>query len=293
MEKKASIILSCLCAAAASLSCAPSGDTVRIGTYNLRVTVDKGDNAWASRKHRLVKSVRDNGFDIFGVQEASLDTQAELPALLDSAGMEYGCWFFSPYSQDGRGGKAQGIFYRRDRFRLSGKHFFWLSETPDSSTVNDTGANGRFRRGGCCATVEDLEHPGRRFFFMVSHGPLNPAPNSRSAEIYNEMERRYNTEGLPSVFVGDLNAPPSARASSVLRETWTDSYMCLPDGSKSGPEGTFNGFRMPLPDSTRRIDYVYFKGSGIRPVKYVCDGSLYDGCYASDHFPVYVEMEIK
>ena len=74
MEKKASIILSCLCAAAASLSCAPSGDTVRIGTYNLRVTVDKGDNAWASRKHRLVESVRDNGFDIFGVQEASLDT---------------------------------------------------------------------------------------------------------------------------------------------------------------------------------------------------------------------------
>ena len=56
MEKKASIILSCLCAAAASLSCAPSGDTVRIGTYNLRVTVDKGDNAWASRKHRLVES---------------------------------------------------------------------------------------------------------------------------------------------------------------------------------------------------------------------------------------------
>ena len=107
------------------------------------------------------------------------------------------------------------------------------------------------------------------------------------------MERRYNTGGLPSVFVGDLNAPPSARASSVLRETWTDSYMCLPDGSKSGPEGTFNGFRMPLPDSTRRIDYVYFKGPGIRPVEYVCNGSLYDGCYASDHFPVYVEMEIK
>ena len=44
---------------------------LRIGTYNLRVksAKDTGEYAWDKRKPRLITSIYDNDFDVFGVNE--------------------------------------------------------------------------------------------------------------------------------------------------------------------------------------------------------------------------------
>ena len=47
-------------------------DTIRIGTYNLRVSTDNGINSWEQRRGRLVQSIAENDFDVFGVQEADI-----------------------------------------------------------------------------------------------------------------------------------------------------------------------------------------------------------------------------
>lgn len=273
----------------------PSEILVCAGSYNIRMSgLDSGNNAWDIRKHRLVKSIIDNDFDIFGVQEFSSVSQKELPALLKEAGHPYGMFVFSPYSQEGSGDKAQAIFYKEDKFTLSSRRFFWASDTPTQCTVNDTGTNGSYRRGGCCAIVTSKENPDIKFFFMVTHACLNSLPNSKYAYVYAEQEARFNPEGLPSFFVGDMNAKPEAPASVEYRKTWKDVRLFLPSAGVQGPAGTFNGFDTDRNmENASRIDFIYFKGDGVIPVKYVCNNTLYDGAYASDHLPVYAEFRIS
>lgn len=269
-------------------------DTLRIGSYNLRVTADSGVNSWEERKTRLVESIIDNDFDIFGVQEADVTIQSELPQLLAAAGADYGYRFFSPYNQSGTGDKAQGIFYKKSVLSLERWNFYWVSDTPDESTVNDTGSSGDYRRGACWAIMKDLRRNDLRFFFMVSHGHLNSGTNSKYAYVYEEQEKRYNTEGLPSIFVGDLNATPTSATYSELRGHWDDTFIWLSNDKKTGPTGTYNGFDHNKDmESARRIDYIFFRGDGIEPLNYVCNDALYDGEFASDHFPIYSDMKIS
>ena len=269
-------------------------DTIRIGTYNLRVSTDNGINSWEQRRERLVQSIAENDFDVFGVQEADITIQSDLPQLLKAAGLNYGYRFFSPYKQTGSGDKAQGIFYKSPDFTLQNWQFFWVSDTPDECTVNDTGGNGSYRRGGCCAVMKDNMRSNLSFFFMVTHGHLNSGTNEKYAYVYEEQEKRFNTGNLPSVLVGDLNAIPTGYTSSVLRTYWEDSFMYLPEKSKSGPSGTYNGFdHNKNMETARRIDYIYFRGEDMEPLQYVCNDALYDGEFASDHFPIYVDMKIS
>ena len=42
-----------------------------------------------------------------------------------------------------------------------------------------------------------------------------------------------------------------------------------------------------------RIDFIYYRGKGVTPLRYVCNDARYDGFFASDHFPVWVDFEIQ
>lgn len=262
---------------------------LRLGSYNLRMghlDTDE-DNKWSTRKPRLIESIQDNAFDVAGVQEVNSRMQIELREALGSG---YTFWFFSPYSQSGVGDKAHGIMFRTSLFEISDKHFFWASEDPDVCSVNDTGSKGSFRRGGCCAVLTH-KLSGIRFFLMCTHACYNEEPNVRYAPVYRQMEMRYNLEGLPSFFVGDMNAGPDADASRMFREYWNDAFLSVDACSRKGLENTYNDYEYPAGDE--RIDYIYYRGKDVEPLSYRCNGSQYAGKYASDHFPIMVDMRIK
>lgn len=265
-------------------------DVLRVGTYNLRMShLDNGtDNTWDVRKARLKKSMQDCSFDVFGIQEVDDKTQAWLDAELSS---KYAFRYFSPYSKDGNGSRAQGIGYRKDKFTLADWHYFWACDTPDMMTTNDTGSQGNFNRGGCCCIITEIE-TGRNFFVMNNHGCLNSQSNKDAAPVYVEMEKRYNKSGLPSFFVGDMNARQSTDKESVYmtyKEYWLDSYLFA--SKRTGCAGTYNGYSNP--NGSSRIDYVFYRGEGLTPQLYHCDNTLYNGFYPSDHFPVWVEFKIE
>ena len=270
----------------------PESDVLRLGTYNLRMSgLDtEGNNAWDLRKERLKQSLIACNFDVLGIQEVSSTTQAWLDSELSS---KYTFRYFSPYAQTGKGDRAQGIGYRKDAFTLSDWHFFWASDSPDAMSYNDTGDQGNFKRGGCCCVLTH-KATGIRLFFMNNHGCLNAESNKTNAPVYAQMEQKYNTSGLPSFFVGDMNARESTEEGSVYKtftSWWKDSFKELTSASRQGPENTYNGYSYPM--GRYRLDYVFFRGSGFEPVKYCCDNTLFDGLYASDHFPVWVEFAFE
>ena len=99
---------------------------LRVATFNIRVPVDKGVNAWEERLPRIHKIVADNNFHVFGIQEMFRKSQH---ATLNS---------FPGFKRvDGNNPAYQDlavydvIFYRPERLELLDQGVFGLSETPD------------------------------------------------------------------------------------------------------------------------------------------------------------------
>lgn len=262
--------------------------TARLGTYNLRMEQadEAADNKWNIRKDRLLTSIRENAFDVFGVQEVNTTMQNWVKS---NFGTDYGIFFFSPYNQSGSGDKAQGILYRTRDFDLVRKGFFWACSTPDTMTKNDTGDSGNFYRGGCWVVLKH-KSTGIELFFMNTHGCLNSQPNKDNAKYYRQIEEKYNTSSLPSFFVGDMNARPTYDAITTFKTYWKDSYEAVPSAKRTGPENTYNGFSAQ--QGKYRLDYVFTRGNTITHDAYCANNKLYNGMYASDHFPVYVDVTI-
>lgn len=236
-----------------------------------------------NRKTRVVQSIRENDFDVFGLQECSDDIKTYLADELDDT---YTIRFFNPFRADGEGsGEAMGLAYKTAKYNLSDWHYYWLSDTPAVMVTND----GTKNRGGCCAILTD-KVTGIKFFMMVTHGCLDADAREEHASQYEEMEKLYNPSGYPSFFVGDMNAQPSDPASVIYRTYWNDAYYS--SVPKTGPYCTFNGFNLERNMYTHKnhLDYVYYRNA--TPRRYVCNDRLYGGYYASDHLPVYVDMKV-
>lgn len=258
----------------------------RVGTYNVRYITTEEDSAnnWENRKTRVVRSIRENDFDVFGLQECSPDIQTYLDSELSGT---YAFRFFSPYvaSGSGSGGQAIGLAYKASKYTLSDWHYWWCGDTPSVMSVNDD----PHKRGGCCAIFTSIA-TGTRFFVMVHHGCLDATAREQYAPQFRQMEEQYNPSGYPSFFVGDLNAQPSDPATAVYRQYWGDAYYS--NAPKTGPYCTYNAFNLDrnLYTHKNHLDYVYYRNA--TPLRYVCNDRLYDGYYASDHLPVYAEMKL-
>lgn len=260
---------------------------VRIGSYNIRMSnMDNAnaDNKWSVRKSRLWSSIKDCEFDVFGLQEVSSTAQTDLKA---EFGSTYGMVFFSPYSQNGKGDKAQGIMFRSDKFTLSNFHYFWLGPDPDAMSSSDVTASTSYNRGGCCGIITH-KATGVKFFFMNAHGCLSEDARTAYAMVFEQMEKRYNPDGLPSFFVGDLNEQPTGNMYKKIAGYWKDAWLTAQ--SKTGIENTFNSFS--LVNGKSRIDYIMYRGKAVAK-HYCCDNTLYNNLYPSDHFPVYTDFVIS
>lgn len=261
---------------------------LKIGTYNLRMSYldNEGDNIWSLRRGRLMQSIKDCDFDVWGVQEVDFKLQTEI---MGEFGHIYDGFFFSPYAEDGKGNKCHGILVKKDLYSISNTHFFWAGENPHTCCKCDNGAKGNYNRGGCCAVITHKESQ-LRFFLMCTHACYNPEANSLYANIYEQMEKEYNPEQLPSFFIGDMNATPEMPSSILFRKYWKDTFLALDSSQRSGNELTYTEFKKP--DGLTRIDYIYYRGECITPLSYHCENKLYEGKFASDHFPVTAFFDI-
>lgn len=271
----------------------PSGKSanVRIGTFNLRDSNSDAETEhdWTTRKNRVRQSIAACDYDIFGIQEVNQEKRDWLRA---EFGDTYTFSFFDPYSASGEEGTGvgQGIAYRKSKFAMTDWHYFWLGDTPDVMTTCDS---EKYNRGGCCG-VFTHKASGIQLFVMNGHGCLDDDANRIYAHVYVDREILYNTLGLPSFFVGDMNETPNEAVESpygTFTGHWKDSLKETAQVNRSGPNNTYNGFSSQ--SGLRREDHIFIRGSKIVLKHYTIDNSLFDGgLFASDHFPVYVDAKV-
>ena len=120
---------------------------------------------------------------------------------------------------------------------------------------------------------------------------LGASPWNDELIYYKQIEQKYNTRSLPSFFVGDMNARPTYDAIATFKLHWKDSYDVVASDKKSGPENTYNGFTAT--QGKYRLDYVFCRGDKYKVNAYCVNNKLYNGRFASDHFPVYADVTIN
>lgn len=294
-------------AASAAIACAltgcvtPCNDTLRAGTYNIRLIGDKSPNSWDERREDLVDLIRDMDLDVFGLQEVTPRQAAYLREKLpefEFVGDHRG--------KDRKSDEASPVFYRKSMFTHEKAGTFWLSETPDTPGLKGWGAACP---RVCSYLVLREKATGRRFCFANTHTDHRSAL-AREKGMLLVIERMKDFgKGAPIIFVGDHNCTENEKPALAVSAILNDALLASETGPR-GPWRTFNGWRwhenevtnaemLALPVKERntrenrkkcggpRIDYVYVsKDIRVLDVETVNAPRPGKKLYPSDHFPV-------
>ena len=257
--------------------------SLKLMTYNTRYDgAADGANGWSRRRGFLTAQLRFYAPDILGVQEASPDQVADIAAALPGYG-------YVGIGRDGGGkGEASDIYYRKDRFAPGKAETFWLSETPDRVSK---GWDADLNRICTCAVFRD-SLTGKSFWVFNAHlDHRGEEARTKGIRLILSKMARLNAKGLPAVLMGDFNSEPGEARIIELKKKMADCRE-ISQEPPFGPYGTFNGFNYGEP-AAQLIDYVFVsKNKGIAVKKYAVLSDAKDLRYPSDHFPVYVELEL-
>lgn len=252
-------------------------------TYNIRyATENDGINQWENRKDWVSTLIQFYEPDLFGIQEG-LQTQV---SFLDGALVNYK--YVGVGRDDGdTSGEYAAIFYKSDKLEARDSGTFWLSQTPNEPSFG-WGAN--FRRIATWARFK-VKETGAEYLVFNAHLDHEVAEaRLNSVKLIREKAKEWNTEDLPILIMGDLNARPDSPPIKYLSSVFKDSKT-ISEYPPYGPEGTFNGFNTAHPLDTR-IDYI-FVDEKVSVHKYAVIADTQNERTPSDHLPVLIQFSFK
>jgi len=263
----------------AVLPCA--AETLRIMTFNVRMpSSGDGDNIWEKRRDLFAETVKKYAPDVMGTQELFKRQGDDIVARLP----EYAWFGISRRGNDQD--EHMGVFYRKAALTLEDSGNFWLSETPsEPGSIAWNMSLPRMATWGVFKTKSGL-----RFLFVNTH--LAHRREDGEARLNSaRLIRRWiesRKEKLPVVLTGDFNTgadtPPHAELTAALKDSW------IAASAKSGPEGTFHGFKGK--PGQARIDWILFSA----PWKVSKSQTIDDQkppLFPSDHFGVLAVFETR
>ena len=279
------IIISFLCFSCASQkeSVIKKDTGIKIMTYNIRLDVaSDGENAWGKRSDFLSSQILFLSPDVFGVQEARPNQIEDLNAALAD-------YKFIGEGRDGNGkGEFSAIYYNSNSVTLERENTFWLSNTPNEVSKGWDAAYPRVCTYGLFSSKKSLQ----KFWVFNTHlDHVGKEAQKEGMKKVLEKIAKENMDNYPVILTGDFNVESDSEVIAEISNTMLDSEVVTK--LKFGPHGTFNAFKYKEP-VTRRIDYIFVsKSPKVSVHKYAVLSSAIDFKFPSDHFPVFVEIEMK
>ena len=285
---------------------------LRIGTYNIwahyarRGHIKKGHATdarnWDNSKKAVAELIVKLDCDLMGLQEVTNVCYEDLAQLLKKVGgKKYGIWWLNTYPEGHKRNVGNAIVYNKKKLKLSKQNIYYFSKTPE---VRSSGWDEKkFIRG---ALVTEVTHKktGKSLYFMATHGPLGDVACGHAGRLLIEFDKKYNTKGLPSIVVGDMNACEGQKNNMFydnITKYFEDSFYaaekrCSTLGTYLSAKEKEANFKNPR----IRIDHIYVhstdkgkikvKNYEVNRDKLNCGGEMH---YPSDHNPVIVDITIK
>ena len=259
--------------------CRTADESITLATFNIRCPVDKTPHTWNERKPRCLAVIKQNRFDIFGVQEA-IRFQLD-----DLVGNEY--QFIGGGRDDFKDkGEFSAILYRKDRFELIKGGTFGLSEKPDVPGFKSW--KTAYPRIATWGLFRD-KITGKVFIYYNTHlDHISELARINGIKLLVEHARK-NAAGKPLVISGDFNAKPDSGTYKTAKSLLLDSAV-ISQTPHTGPVYTFQGFGRYKPEQP--IDYI-FVSKEFTVLSHKTDDTKFPEGFASDHFPVVTKLQIK
>lgn len=258
---------------------------MNIATFNIRVQVprDKGNRSWLVRRKFVADVVKSNDFDIFGVQEMG-DIIQRMSLRLSLKDYSYygkgrnALDFINP------GSEQVGIFWKKDKYNVLDKGYFYLSPKLDRTV----GWDAKYVKPLVWIKFKDI-NGGNEFYVINTHfDHIGQVARLESARIVtNFVKGIIKLDGSATakiIFMGDLNTNESFEpyVYNELSKSMSDSFNTC--NSSFGPKGTYNAYENKEPVLVSRCDYIFTRN--VEVDEYHCVNKTYDGIFPSDHFPV-------
>lgn len=183
-------------------------------------------------------------------------------------------------------GEGTYIAVKKDSFRILAFNTFWLSPTPyvPGSRFEEQSSCPRI-----CNTVRLLHRESGKVLRMFNTHLDHIGEQARVLGmkcILEELERLEKTASFPVIITGDMNALPESEAMTMCRSFAPVSLTDVTADLTS----TFHDFEQR---KDIKIDYIYMSED---LASRVSASGIWDdvrnGCYLSDHYPVWAETEL-
>ena len=198
---------------------------IRLGSWNIRLaTMDKWEKnprfpKWEARMPHVTGLIKEKGFDLMGLQEVCTP-QAEFIR------REFPGWGLvgvaTNDAERSRTSHANGIFFRRDRFKVLDWGWFGLSETPDVPGMKDWGT--MCVRACTWALMEDVKDSRQFMFFNTHFDHRSQLARENGMKLILAEIRARNARKLPVILTGDFNSTVESPQIQLAKKTLVRAY---------------------------------------------------------------------
>ena len=185
--------------------------TTKIMSYNIRYdNANDGINKWDNRKAEVYNLIERYKPAIIGIQEG-LHHQI---TYLNSSLTHYK--FIGVGRADGKlKGEFNPIFYNTSIFSVIKTKTFWLSKHSDTISVGWDAALKRI----CTYALFENNITRERFWVFNTHfDHIGVKARELSAKLILNKIESLNKDGLPVIFMGDLNSEPTSKPIKILND---------------------------------------------------------------------------
>lgn len=262
--------------------------TLNAMTFNIRLSIPEKDslNNWQNRKEKVASQILFHETDIVGVQEARPNQMVDLQGLLPSY------QYAGVAREPNEWGEFSAIFYNTNRLQLLEQNTFWLSE--NITHVGEKGWDAACPRIVTYAYFKDKKTKKTFYVFNTHFDHMGKIARRESAKLLLQKVNEIS-QNTPTIIMGDFNAKPNDEPIQIITEK-SNSLHLIDSKNISlfahyGPTGTFNGFQAKE-ESNEPIDYIFIKNK-VKIVQHATLSQTWNGHFSSDHFPVFVKLEIE
>lgn len=246
-------------------------------SFNIRFCDDPNGHSIAERAPRLGCVISKYSPDIIGLQEYNPNWE---PYIAAHFGSEYG--MFLKYRNNTVDIEASPILWRKNKFDCVKTGYFWLSDTPEVESRGWDELCSCYRM--CVYTILKEKSTGMRFTVMNTHFGFGDRGQLASVELIYRYSKQISS--FPTFILGDFNMTPASPAYAAMTGKFTDVNARTANDLSI----TFHNYA-PHILSDQHIDYC-FADSTVTPIKQKILKESFDGKYTSDHFGLYLELDI-
>ncbi len=285
---------------------------LRVATYNVLCSfcVFPDYDPWDARVPFLQQQIAELDADLLGLQELfwAQDDKDEVTLLMAKHPVYATHYYVSPEGEGPLPAYPDAtIYYRKARFELLGKGFYWLSPTPEVPFSSGFAKKGSLSRLVAWVHLKDLWRPGREVLFANTHVDNNSPSQELSAPlIVARTEAEAGLQANPKrdvIVVGDFNSKPDSPAFAGFTAPRPGGFRLVDTFSLVDQPKRLQAKPEPSWSPQIRIDHIFVGLPGAptqltAPAKPVARDWTVDlrrfgdhDRFPSDHWPVSVTLD--